>query len=78
MISLIRLTPPRHAVRRVKQNIMRRRATKVIAAPLVTAAVVATESVVVSTPPTGLAAHHDGELDASPSAPPTTVAPPTT
>jgi hypothetical protein len=46
VLSLIRFSPPRHAVRHDKRGVVRHPATKVVAAPLVTAtAVVAMDSV---------------------------------
>ncbi|HLI73764.1 MAG TPA: glycosyl hydrolase [Acidimicrobiales bacterium] len=45
MFSLIRFTPPRHAIRRVKKSLLQRSATKVaVAAPIVSAAVVVTDN----------------------------------
>ena len=41
MFSLIRFSPPRHAVRHEKRGVIRHPATKVVAAPLVTATAVA-------------------------------------
>src|ERR1700682_90844 len=46
VLSLIRLSPPHHAIRRDKRGLVRHPATKAVAAPLVTAtAVVAMDSV---------------------------------
>jgi hypothetical protein len=44
LLSLIRLSPPRHAIRRVKQHVARRRAAKALAAPIVSATVIVAEA----------------------------------
>jgi hypothetical protein len=44
LFSLIRFSPPRHAVRRERRGIIHHPATKVVAAPLVTAGIVAMDS----------------------------------
>jgi Glycosyl hydrolase family 26 len=60
VLSLIRFTPPRHAVRRDTRGVVRHPATKVVAAPLVTAtAVVAMDSNdTASSPQAHVAASH--------------------
>jgi len=51
VLSLIRFTPPRHAIRRAQQSIRRRRAAKVMAAPLVSAIVVVGDGADLSSSP---------------------------
>src|SRR5579863_5296314 len=81
VFSLIRLSPPRHGIRHEKRGVIRHPATKVVAAPLVTATAVAMDYVDSSaqtqvadgnaTPPTAPPRHL-----AAPAAPTTTVTTP--
>ncbi|MGA2521429.1 MAG: hypothetical protein ABSG81_11505, partial [Acidimicrobiales bacterium] len=66
MFSLIRLTPPRHAIRRERLSIIRHPATKVMAAPLVTATIVAMDSADLTTAPqTHVATSADSAVSAT-------------
>ena len=85
MFSLIRFSPPRHSIRRERLGVIHHPATKVVAAPLVTAtAVVAVDSVEATPPPQTHLADSSATQPTAPSqhlqpAPPTTTIPvPTT
>ena len=86
MFSLIRFSPPRHAVHHDKRGVIRHPATKVVAAPLVTATAVAMDFVD-SSPQTQVAdssatqpgaAPHRLSAQAAPATTTTIPAPPTT
>jgi hypothetical protein len=66
LISLIRLSPPRHAIRRERGGIIRHPATKVVAAPLVTASIVAMDSVDITSSPQTSAAISTSRTPAAP------------
>jgi hypothetical protein len=88
VFSLIRFSPPRHAVHHEKRGVIRHPATKVVAAPLVTAtAVIALDSIDTPSPPrTHVADSSAAQPPAAPvhaaapqvPAPTTAAAPPTT
>jgi len=73
---VIRFSPPRHGVRREKRGVIRHPATKVVAAPLVTATVVAMDFV--DSPPQPQLANTNSTQPTAPQAHVAEQAPPTT
>jgi hypothetical protein len=76
LFSVIRFSPPRHGVRREKRGVIRHPATKVVAAPLVTATVVAMDFV--DSPPQPQLANTNSTQPTAPQAHVAEQAPPTT
>ena len=78
LLSLIRLNPPRHAIRRVKQHVARRRAAKALAAPIVSATVIVAEAGTVAPAHAHAHAHASETLDRADESSPSNVATSTT